>query len=254
MDQKNSQFFARPDGVKLAYHYRKALPASSDKPVIVFLPGYMSDMQGGKAQAIDRWAAAQGFGCLLMDYAGCGQSEGAFAQQTLTSWRDDVLLLVDNVVQGRVLLVGSSMGGWLMLLAALARPERVAGICGIAAAPDFTFWGFSQDQKMTILQDGQLVEKTDYGPEPYITTRGFWQSGEANRLLHSPIDITCPARLVHGQQDPDVPWQYSLETAKLLRSADVQTLFVKDGDHRLSRPQDIAIILTTLAAMLKYSL
>lgn len=244
----------RPDGLKLAYRHRPATDKGADKPTLLFLPGYMSDMQGGKAQAIDRWAARQGCGCLRMDYAGCGESGGDFEDQTLTSWRDDVLLAIDHLVKGPVVLIGSSMGGWLMLLAALARRERVAGICGIAAAPDFTFWGFSEEQKMTILQDGKLVENTDYGPDPYITTRGFWQSGEASRLLHGPIDIGCPARFVHGQNDADVPWQYSLETAKLLRSSDVQTLFVKDGDHRLSRPQDIAMILTILATMMKYSL
>lgn len=248
------KFLQRADGLKLAYRLRPATAKGADKPTLIFLPGYMSDMQGGKAQAIDRWAAAQGYGCLRMDYAGCGESGGDFEDQTLTSWRDDVLLAMDHLVKGPVLLIGSSMGGWLMLLLALARPQRVAGICGIAAAPDFTFWGFSQEQKMTILQDGKLVQETDYGPDPYITTRGLWQSGEANRLLHGPIDIGCPARFVHGQNDADVPWQYSLETAKLLRSSDVQTLFVKDGDHRLSRPQDIAMILTTLAAMMKYSL
>ncbi|WP_438728343.1 alpha/beta hydrolase [Parasphingorhabdus sp. DH2-15] len=259
MEEKPAEYLTRPDGLKLAYRLRSASKAasekpSSDKPTIVFLPGYMSDMQGGKAQAIDRWAESQGFGCLRLDYAGCGESEGAFEDQTLISWRDDVLLLIDQLVKGPVLLIGSSMGGWLMLLVAMQRTKKVTGIFGIAAAPDFTLWGFSQEQKLEILREGKLVEHSDYGPEPYITTRGFYQSGEANRLLHGPIAIDCPARFVHGQEDADVPWQYSLETAKLLRSTDVQTLFVKDGDHRLSRPKDIAIILTTLAAMLKYSL
>ncbi|MEO1046608.1 MAG: alpha/beta hydrolase [Pseudomonadota bacterium] len=239
-------YLPRPDTLKLAYRHRTG---SAAKPTLVFLPGYMSDMDGGKAVAIDQWAAENGLGCLRFDYAGCGSSEGDFEDQTLISWRDDVLLLIDRLVEGPVIVIGSSMGGWLMLLVALSRPSRVTGLLGIAAAPDFTLWGFTQEQKLTILREGKLVETSDYGPEPYITTRAFWQSGEAHRLLEAPIDIACAARFIHGQADPDVPWQYSLETAKLLRSADVQTVFVKDGDHRLSRPQDIALILTMLAQL-----
>lgn len=247
LNQTRVEYAARADGVKLAYHHRKG---ASDKPTIIFLPGYMSDMQGSKAIAIDGWAAEHGVGCLRLDYGGCGASEGDFAAQTLIDWRDDVLLLMDMLVDGPVILVGSSMGGWLMLLTALSRPSRVSAMLGIAAAPDFTMWGFSQEDKLTILRDGKLVEATEYGPEPYVTTKAFWQSGEANRLLEKPIEIACPARFIHGQSDPDVPWQYSLETAKLLRSVDVQTVFVKDGDHRLSRLQDIALILIMLGQLI----
>ncbi|MEM1050924.1 MAG: alpha/beta hydrolase [Pseudomonadota bacterium] len=239
-------YLARADGTKIAYRHRTG---ATDKPTLVFLPGYMSDMEGGKAVAIDAWAAEHRIGCLRLDYGGCGVSEGDFEAQTLIDWRDDVLMLIDRLVEGPVIVIGSSMGGWLMLLVALSRPSRVTGLLGIAAAPDFTMWGFTQEQKMTILSEGKLVETSEYGPEPYITSKAFWQSGEANRLLDRPIDIGCTARFVHGQADPDVPWQYSLETAKQLRSADVQTVFVKDGDHRLSRPQDIRLILTLLAEM-----
>lgn len=234
-----------PD-LRLAYRHR-----AGRGPTIVFLPGYMSDMEGGKAVALDAWAERTGRAMLRFDYAGCGASDGQFEAQTLATWRGDVLAMIDEIAEGPVVLVGSSMGGWLMLLAALARPERVAGLVGIAAAPDFTFWGFSQDQKMTILREGRLEEASPYGDQPVVTTRGFWESGEGLRLLHAPIAIDCPVRLLHGHADPDVPWQYSLELMKLIRSADVQTLFIKDGDHRLSREQDIARLIATVEGLLE---
>ena len=215
-------------------------------PTIAFLPGYASDMSGSKAVAIDAWARETGRACLRFDYAGCGESGGRFADQTLASWRDDVLAVIDAATAGPIVLVGSSMGGWIMLLAALARPERVIAMVGIAAAPDFTDWGFTPAQKAAIQAEGRLEEPSIYSPEPTITTRGFWESGEANRLLGAPIDIPVPARLIHGQRDPDVPWEHSLKLASLLRSDEVQTILIKDGDHRLSRPQDITLILKTI--------
>ena len=239
------QHFDAGGGRRLAYRLREGRG-----PAIVFLPGYMSDMDGTKAVALDAWAECEGRAMLRFDYAGCGASDGAFEPQTLATWRGDVLAMIDEVIAGPVLLVGSSMGGWLMLLAALARPDRVAGLVGIAAAPDFTFWGFSQDQKMEILREGRIEEPSPYG-DPVVTTRAFWESGEALRLLHGPIAIDCPVRLLHGQADADVPWQYSLELMKLLRSADVQTAFVKDGDHRLSRGRDVALLIATVNGLLE---
>ena len=138
-----------------------------------------------------------------------------------------------------------------MLLAALARPERIAGLVGIAAAPDFTDWGYSQEQKLEILSKGRLEEASPYGPEPTVITRGFWQSGETHRLLQGPMAIDCPVRLLHGQRDPDVPWHHSTHLASLLRSDDVQVTLVKDGDHRLSREQDIALLLRTVESFLE---
>jgi pimeloyl-ACP methyl ester carboxylesterase len=229
------------DGTALAYHHT---PGAG--PTIVFLPGYASDMSGSKALAIEDWARTNGRAFLRFDYAGCGESGGAFEDQTLASWRDDALAVIDHVVEGPVVLVGSSMGGWIMLLVALTRPERVAGLVGIAAAPDFTDWGFTPEQKAVLLREGRLEETSIYSPEPTVTTRRFWESGEANRLMHGPIDLAIPTRLIHGQRDPDVPWEHSVALAGLLRSDDVQTVLVKDGDHRLSRPQDIALILRVL--------
>jgi pimeloyl-ACP methyl ester carboxylesterase len=233
-------------GGRLAFRHR---PGRG--PTILFLPGYMSDMEGTKALALDAWAAREGRAMLRFDYAGCGTSEGRFEAQTLIGWRDDVLAMIDRVAEGPVVLVGSSMGGWLMLLAALARPERVAALVGIAAAPDFTSWGFSEEQKRIIRAEGRLVEDTPYGDQPYVTTRDFWESGEANLLLGGPIAPECPVRLLHGQADPDVPWSVSLDLAARLRSADVQTILVKDGDHRLSRDADIALLIQTVASLLE---
>jgi pimeloyl-ACP methyl ester carboxylesterase len=241
------QHFEVGPNLHLAYRYR-----AGRAPTVVFLPGYMSDMEGGKATALDAWAESEGRAMLRFDYSGCGASAGDFEAQTLTNWRNDVLAMLEDVLEERpVVLVGSSMGGWLMLLAALARPSQVKGLVGIAAAPDFTAWGFTEDQKMTILRDGRLVEPSPYGEQPYITTRAFWESGETHRLLHAPIAIDCPVRLLHGQADADVPWLYSLELMKLIRSPDVQAIFVKDGDHRLSREQDIALLIATVSTLLE---
>lgn len=208
-------------------------------------------MEGTKALALDAWAEAEGRSMLRFDYAGCGESSGDFEAQSLTGWRGDVLAMMEEVAEGPVLLVGSSMGGWLMLLAALARPQQVVGLVGIAPAPDFTSWGFTEDQKMTILREGRLEAPSRYGPDPVVTTRAFWESGEAHRLLHNEIAIDCPVRILHGQADPDVPWGWSLELMKQLRSADVQAAFIKDGDHRLSRDRDIALLIATVKALLE---
>jgi pimeloyl-ACP methyl ester carboxylesterase len=220
-------------------------------PAIVFLPGYMSDMEGTKAIALAAWAEAHGRAMLRFDFGGCGASSGDFEAQSLADWRNDTLAAIDALTEGPVVLVGSSMGGWLMLLVALAWPERIAALVGIAAAPDFTAWGFTAEQKMTILREGRLERPSEYADTPYVTTRAFWESGETLRLLHAEIAIDCPVRLIHGQADADVPWAYSLELQKKLRSADVQTVFVKDGDHRLSRPQDIALLIATLRTLLE---
>jgi pimeloyl-ACP methyl ester carboxylesterase len=218
-------------------------------PTLLFLPGYASDMDGGKATALDAWAAAQGRAMLRFDYAGCGLSEGEFEAQTLALWRDDALAMIDSL-EGPVVLVGSSMGGWLMLLAALARPERVAGLVGIAAAPDFTDWGFDEARKRKLREAGRLEEPSPYGDSPTVTTRAFWESGQSLRRLGGEIAIDCPVRLLHGLDDSDVPWRVSMRLMERLRSADVRLTLVKDGDHRLSRPGDIALLLDTVAGLL----
>ncbi|MEH3037044.1 MAG: alpha/beta hydrolase [Sphingomonas adhaesiva] len=227
---------ARP---RLAYHLTEGRG-----PTVIFLPGYASDMTGTKALALEAWAKASGRAFLRFDYGGCGASEGAFEDQSLADWRDDTLSMIDHAVQGPVVLVGSSMGGWIMLLAALTRPERVSALVGVAPAPDFTDWGFSQEEKLYLLQYGRLERPNAYGPQPTVYTRRFWQSGEANRLMHgAQIAFDGPVRLLQGQQDPDVPWHRAVHLAELFRSPHVQTWLVKDGDHRLSREDDIAMLI-----------
>lgn len=216
-------------------------------PTVIFLPGYASDMVGLKALALDDWAARNGRASVRFDYRGCGESAGAFEDFTLEDWRDDALAVIDSVA-GPVVLVGSSMGGWIMLLAALARPERIAALVGIAAAPDFTAWGFDDAQKAMLATDGRLVEASPYGP-PMVTTRGFWEAGQRNLLLHREIAIDAPVRLLQGQCDADVPFQSARKLADQLRSADVQITLVKNGDHRLSRPQDIDLLISTIESL-----
>lgn len=232
----------RPGRPALAFRHR---PGAG--PTILFLPGYASDMAGTKAVALDAWAARHGRAMLRFDYAGCGDSAGRFEDETLASWRDDALAMIDHVT-GPLILVGSSMGGWIALLAALARPERVAGLVGIAAAPDFTQWGYDAAQKAQIIAEGRIARPSDYGA-PLVTTRAFFEAGQSLRLLDGEIALDCPVRLIQGQADPDVPWQIALDLAARLRSSLVRIMLIKDGDHRLSRPQDLSLIEAAVAEL-----
>ena len=222
----------------LAYHLTEGTG-----PTVVFLPGYASDMGGTKALALEAWAVRTGRAFLRFDYGGCGQSEGVFEEQTLAGWRDDVVAMLDQLVEGPAVLVGSSMGGWLMLLVARDRPDKVAALVGIAPAPDFTDWGFTVEEKLALLSEGRLERVGRYADLPMVYTRAFWQSGEANRLLFSGLPIDVPVRILQGMADTDVPWNRAVRLAELLRSADVQVTLVKDGDHRLSRDADLALLI-----------
>ena len=236
----------RPVRPSLAYRHT---PGTG--PSIVFLPGYASDMAGSKACAVYDWAVAKGQSCLLFDYSGCGQSAGDFANETLETWRDDAADVIRAIIaDGPVVLIGSSMGGWLMLLVALAMPHRIAGLVGIAAAPDFTSWGYSEEQKAVLVRDGRLLEDNPYGTEPTLTTLALWQSGERNLLLDAPIALDCSVELLHGQADNDVPFALSLRLAAQLHSAKVRVQLIKDGDHRLSREEDIALLIATVTQLL----
>jgi pimeloyl-ACP methyl ester carboxylesterase len=236
---------APPERPRLAYHHS---PGAG--PTIVFLCGYASDMNGTKALHLEQWARAQGRAFLRFDYAGCGESEGRFEDETLLTWRDDALRMIDTLVEGPVVLVGSSMGGWIMLMVARERPDRVAGMVGIAAAPDFTDWGFSMEDKLKLLQAGRLEKPSEYSEQPTLYTRALWASGEANRMMVRPIDFGGPVRLLQGQRDKEVPWQRAPALAELFRSDAVQTWLVKDGDHRLAREPDLALIVRAIEDVL----
>jgi pimeloyl-ACP methyl ester carboxylesterase len=208
-------------------------------------------MEGSKAQSIDAFCAARGVGCLRIDYSGTGSSGGEFAEGTLARWLEEVLAAIDLLTEGKLILAGSSMGGWLALHAALRRKERVAALLGIAAAPDFTDWGYSEEEKDILRRDGKLERPNPYGPDPSVTWHGFWQSGAEHRLLHSPIDLTIPVRLVHGEQDPEVGLGVALKLMSDLRSADVQLRLIKGAGHRLSEPYEIHAILIDLLGLLE---
>jgi pimeloyl-ACP methyl ester carboxylesterase len=241
---QEARFHTMADGRRIAVRH-----VAGTGPAIVFLPGYMSDMAGSKATALFGRAQAEGRECLLLDYSGCGASKGSFADGTLSRWNEEVSAVAETQIAGRVILVGSSMGGWLMLLAARALGQRVAGLVGVAAAPDFSEWGYTPADKKR-LADGQAVfRENPYGPEPTPTYPGFWVDAQANRLLGGEIPVDCPVRLLHGQDDRDVPPKISLRLARALRSQDVQVTLVKGGDHRLSREGDIELLLRTVAAL-----
>lgn len=239
-----------PHGARLAYRRR-----AGAGPTIVFLSGYMSDMSGSKAEALDAWAAATGRAFLRLDYSGCGASGGDFEDGTIGRWRDDARAVIDAAAPGSLILVGSSMGGWIALLLAAELGDRVAALVGIAAAPDFVDWGLweglSEAERATLMRDGRLEQPSDYGDQPYVYTRALVEEGRANRLLDRPIAYAGPVRLLQGQQDPDVPWRLALDIAGRINSSDVQVLLLKDGDHRLSRPQDLALLTATLDSLLE---
>lgn len=232
-------------GRRIAYRSR------SGSPTLVFLPGYASDMDGAKALALDEFASRRGFGIVRFDYSGTGSSAGEFEDGTLAIWLEETLAVVDQLTHGPLVLVGSSMGGWIALHVALLRAERVTAFVGIAAAPDFTDWGFSDEQKNVLLIEGRLEEPNPYGPEPQLFTRAFWESGQRLLLLTDEIAVDCPVRLIHGEGDPEVPLDIAFRLMRRLRSADVQLVIVKGGGHRLSAPHEIETILRAVAGIME---
>jgi pimeloyl-ACP methyl ester carboxylesterase len=220
----------------------------------VFLGGFMSDMTGTKARTLDAFCAARGQAYLRFDYFGHGVSSGAFADATVGRWKADTLAALDALSDGPQVLVGSSMGGWLMLLAALERPQRIRALVGIAAAPDATealMWRrFPQAVREQIMANGAIRVPSDYSPDGYLITRRLIEEGRNHLITDRPIPIACPVRLLHGMRDKDVPWETSLALAERLQGEDVLTTLVKDGDHRLSREADLALLLATLAPLI----
>jgi pimeloyl-ACP methyl ester carboxylesterase len=230
-------FLERAEGTRIAYH-----KADGANPGLIFLGGFASDMDGTKAQALEAYARDRGRAFVRFDYQGHGQSSGRFADGTIGQWRDDALSVLDELTDGPQVLVGSSMGGWIMLLAALARPERIAGLVGIAAAPDFTddlLW-----QQLTAQQQQEIEDKgvwqmpSDYG-DPVPITQRLIGEGRKHKLLGGPIGIDVPVRLLQGTADAEVPSHWALKLQAALASADVEAILVKDADHRLSSDRDL---------------
>ena len=235
------------NGASLAYRFT---PGAG--PLLVFLPGYMSDMTGSKAEALSDWARAKGQAFLRLDYSGCGSSGGDFLDGSIGRWTNDVLALINHVwPDGKVVLVGSSMGGWIALLAGRALQDRLAGVVGVAAAPDFTVWGLKlgEAERRQLQAQGYFTRPSDYG-EPYRYSRTLIDDARTHLLLDGQIGITVPVRLLHGQRDEAVPWRLSLDIAARLQSEEVQVRLIKDGDHRLSREADIAALIATVEELL----
>ena len=237
-----SRWLDRPGGHRLA-----CLAAPGEGTGVVFLGGYASDMTGTKATYLDRWRRERGRPYLRFDYSGHGRSGGDFAEGTIGRWTDDALAAFDALTQGAQILVGSSMGGWIMLHLALRRPERVAGLVGVAAAPDFSedVWrSMTAERRETLLRDGSVSWEED--GETLAFSRAFIEDGRANLLLRAPLAIDAPVRLLQGMRDRAVPWETALRVARRLTGDDVVVELVKDGDHRLSRDGDLARLGRTL--------
>jgi len=214
------------EGRDIAYRRREG-----GAPTLVFLPGYASDMEGAKALALDAFAEERGLAMLRFDYSGTGSSGGRFEDGTLEHWLDEALAVVDQLSDGPLIVIGSSMGGWIALHVAQRRPERVKALVGIAVAPDFTEWGVERNR--------------DYLPAI------FRESGRKLAVLEGEIAVDCPVRLIHGEADDDVPLDIAFRTMRALRSADVQLLIIKGGGHRLSEPLELDTILSTVAGYLE---
>lgn len=235
----------RLDGARLAW--RRVEGAG---PTVVWLGGFRSDMAGTKAQALAEWAALSGRAYLRFDYFGHGESDGDFRDGTITRWRADALAVLDELIVGEVVLVGSSMGGWIACLAAAVRAERVKAMVLVAPAPDFTEKLMAPEippEGHTALRDaGVWMRPSEYG-DPYPISATLLEDGARWSILPGPIPITAPVRILQGGADPDVPWRHALELAQALNGDDVVFTLIKDGDHRLSRPQDIARLIAAVA-------
>lgn len=227
-----------PPRPALAYHHT---PGTG--PMVLFLCGYASDMQGTKALHLEQWARASGRAYLRFDYAGCGASEGDFEAETLASWRDDAIRMIDEVARGPVVLVGSSMGGWMALLVAAERPKGLKGLVLVAPAPDFTeklFYPMLPASLKAHVDAGETIELPgDYGSPSYRLEAGFFTDGRAHNLLDRPLKLGVPVTILQGMADTTVPYAHAQRIVDRLVDDDVVLTLVKDGDHRLSRPEDI---------------
>lgn len=248
----NPVYFTKSNGEKLAYHHTKATEVGAHLPAVMFLGGFKSDMMGTKALFLEAQAKQRGQEFVRFDYRGHGQSDGEFEEGTIGAWAEDAMDILDHIVTDDVILVGSSMGGWVSLLLLLNRTQRVLGMVGIAAAPDFTKdieAELSSEQKDVIEKDGRLEVPNDYDDNPYVFTKALLDDGALNCVLNKEQTVSRPMTLLQGKQDADVPWQKALKIKDVFSACDVDVIFIDDGDHRLSRDQDLQLIDNAVQAL-----
>ena len=239
-----TEFILNAAAEKLAYVFE---PGRA--PCVVFLSGYRSDMSGTKAQYLADLCRAQGYAMLRFDYSGHGLSSGQFENGSISVWTQDTLTVIKAAVDGPLILIGSSMGGWIMLHVALALGPQVSGMIGIAAAPDFTrdlMW-----RDFTLNRDGVVLLDSEYDPDGYPVTKAFIEDGERNLVLENSIDINCPVRLIQGMLDTEVPWETAIRLSQALITSNVRVCLVKNGDHRLSDDVQLQLLGSTLEDVLE---
>lgn len=245
-----TKFLEGPEGRRIAYETQPG-----QGPGVVFLGGFKSDMRGAKAEYLADWAAREGRAFLRFDYSGHGESSGAFEDGTIGAWAADAMAAIAALTEGPQVLVGSSMGGWISLLVARAMPDRVAGLVGIAAAPDFTengYWaGASAAQRTVLLRDGRLELPSEYDDAPYVITLRLIEDGRKNLVLESPLNLPFPVRLLQGTADVDVPMDWALRLLDHAQSPDMRLVLVKGADHRFSTPECLGLIGTAITEVLR---
>jgi len=238
------------DGPHGRIAYRQVKAGANGVTGVVWLGGFRSDMLGTKAEFVDQWARKANRNFLRFDYSGHGESDGQFEAGCIGEWSADALAVFDELTEGPQILIGSSMGGWVATLLALKRPERIAAIVFIAPAPDFTerlMWrGFSKDQQRRLMNDGRLEQPSDYSDEPEIITRKLIEDGRNHLVMTGSVPVRCPVRILQGMKDDAVPYAHALEFAEMLESDDVAVALTRNGDHRLSTPEDLERLAATL--------
>lgn len=250
LENSEKSILPRSGGATIAYDQ-----IAGTGPGVVFLHGLKSDRRGTKASHLYSYCQSKGHPFLTLDMFGHGDSSGDFVEGSITKWTDDAVTAIDALTTGPQIIVGSSMGGWVMLNTARARPDRVVGLVGIAAAPDFTetlLWGtLPEQEREAFIKSGRLTMPTAYQEDPYEIGYTLIEDGRTNLLLNAPIPFSGPAHFLHGLADDDVPWTVSVSAAERLTSEDVCVTLVKDGAHNLSRPSDLDLLAQSLDAILK---
>lgn len=245
-----TEFLDGPQGRRIAFEHQ-----TGQGPGVVFLGGFKSDMRGSKAEHLAQWAARTGRAFLRFDYSGHGESSGAFEDGTIGDWAADAMAAITALTDGPQVLVGSSMGGWISLLVARAMPERVAGLVGIAAAPDFTedgYWAAATPaQREALLRDGRWELPSEYSDAPYVITRHLIEDGRNHLVLRTPLDLPFPVRLLQGTADADVPMDWALRLLDHAQSPDLHLTLVKGADHRFSTPECLGLIEAAIAEVLR---